>query len=99
MIHLYLQWRARRRAQVRQIRRWGLLWQSSSNLDGERAHIICDNCMPALFRTRQQARDYANERYGYIRNRADLRGEPHGWRMPIPVQMSVGIARKRGASA
>ena len=27
--------------------------------------------------------------YGYIREREDLRKEPHGWKMPIAIKMDV----------
>ena len=47
------------------------------------------DCLPALFRTRREAREYINEKYGYIRTRKDLRAEPHFWRMPRAVRVSV----------
>ena len=69
---------------------WGVLWHSKNRLDGVREYLMCDrHCMPALFHTRREARKWINERCGYIRHRADLRGEPFGWRMPRPVRVSV----------
>ncbi len=42
-----------------------------------------------LFRTRAECRAWIDEHYGYIRTRADLRAEPHGWRMPRAVKVRV----------
>lgn len=75
----------------RPIKRWGLLWHSRNRLDGERAHLIMENCQPALFRTRAAAREFAKQRYGYIANRPDLQAEPHGWRLPQPVRVEIGV--------
>jgi len=47
--------------------------------------------LPALFRTRRECRDYIKEKYGYIKNREDLREEPHGWRLPRPVKVEIVI--------
>lgn len=70
---------------------WGALWRSNSRLSGYRANLLNEDCLPALFRTRRAARDYIEKKYGYIRSRPDLRTEPHGWRMPIPVRVRVSI--------
>jgi hypothetical protein len=43
------------------------------------------------FKTRAAALAFINDRYGYIRDRADLRREPHGWRMPIPVRVRITV--------
>lgn len=69
--------------------RWALLWRSDNWLDGRREHLVYDERVPVLFRTRQEARDWRDERYGYIRERPDLRREPHGWRLPLPVKVRV----------
>lgn len=68
---------------------WAGLWRSECKLDGRREHILYENCLPALFRTRQKCRDYIKERYGYIEERSDLQEEPHGWMMPIPIKVKV----------
>jgi hypothetical protein len=68
---------------------WGLLWRSCSFLDGRREHLIREDCLVKMFRTRREARAYAQEKYGYIKTREDLRREPHGWRMPAPVRVSI----------
>lgn len=74
---------------MRPIIRWGLLWRSRNLVDGETQHIIMCDCLPVLFRTRREARAYASEHLGYIRPRLDLRREPHGWRMPQPVRLTI----------
>lgn len=44
------------------------------------------------FATRQAARAFIRDRYGYIATRPDLRAEPHGWRLPIPVRIKITVA-------
>lgn len=68
---------------------WGLQWRSVNRRDGEQSHLLNDQFIPVLFRTRAEARQYAEAEYGYIKHRPDLRGEPHGWRMPRPVRVRV----------
>lgn len=67
--------------------RWGLLWRSRNRLDGLSEHLIFKDCLPVLFVTRREAREYADTQYGYIRLRDDLRNEPHGWMMPSVVRV------------
>ena len=70
--------------------RWGLRWRSKNRLDGEWTHLIFGgDRMPALFRTRAEARTYAEEVFGYIKQRPDLRKEPHGWTFPQPIRVSI----------
>ena len=45
----------------------------------------------AVFATRQQARNYAREQYGYIKDRPDLLGPPHNWRVPRVVKVEVTV--------
>jgi hypothetical protein len=72
---------------------WGLQWYSKNKLNGETRHLILciENHVPVLFRTRKLARLYAQNRYGFIKNRKDLRNEPHGWRFPQPIKVQVTI--------
>ena len=67
--------------------RWGALWR-----DKESEHFLFENRIPMLFRTRREARAYIDERYGYIRQRKDLRQAPHFWRIPIALMVRVEIA-------
>lgn len=69
--------------------RWGLLSDKTDQLDGRTVHLIFDNCLPVLFRTRREARAYATKRFGYIKTRPDLRREPHCDRMPKAVRVRV----------
>lgn len=79
---------------------WGAKWRSRNVLDGKREHLVTDHtgvrsppCTPVLFRTRREAREWIEERYGYIRGRPDLMGEhcriPHGWKVPVAVRVKV----------
>ena len=69
---------------------WGALWRENNRLNGKVEHIINGpDCVPALFRTRKDALAFIIRAYGYIRDRKDLRVEPHGWRLPIPVRVTI----------
>jgi hypothetical protein len=70
---------------------WAAKWRSSNKLDGRRQHLILWGWSEgvALFTTRAACREWIEQRYGYIRHRPDLRAEPHGWRIPQPVRVSI----------
>lgn len=68
---------------------WGGLWHSENKMDGVREHLLFRDCLPVLFRTRREAREFIQEKYGYIAKRPDLQSEPHGWRVPKPVRVNV----------
>ena len=70
---------------------WGALWYSKNILDGITKHIIYENCLPALFRTKKEAMQFIKQKYGYIATRKDLREEPHGWRMPKPIRIKISL--------
>ena len=67
---------------------WGALWRSNDS-EGVHRHLLTEACIPKLFLTRRETREWIKEHYGYIANRPDLRRQPHGWRMPIPVRVVV----------
>jgi hypothetical protein len=73
--------------------RWAIEFRSNSRLDGPRRHFIWNGCGPLLFLTRQEARAYIAERYGYINNpgRRELRKEPYCWRIPAAVKVRVQL--------
>jgi len=76
------------------LRAWAVEWHSKNRLDGNRRHLIWghDHTKPGffrLFRTRAEARTFIEERFGYIRERPDLRAEPNGWYMPQAVRVEV----------
>ena len=75
------------------ITRWGARWHDRSRL-GIGDHLLFEDRLPALFRTRREARAWINVKYGYIKHRKDLRSEPHMWRMPIAVRVEI---REKGA--
>ena len=68
---------------------WGVLWHSRNKQEGYREHLMYEDCLPVLRRTRREAREYINSKYGYIRERPDLRAEPHGWMIPRAVKVAV----------
>ena len=71
---------------------WAAEWYSQDMLDGETRHIIYEDCLPKLSRTRRECREFIQEKYGYIALRPDLRKEPHGWRMPRAIKVKVEVA-------
>ena len=70
---------------------WAGQWYSHNRLDGVRKHVLYDNYLPALFRTRRECREYIKEKYGYIKDREDLRAEPHGWRLPQAIRIELRV--------
>lgn len=68
---------------------WAGLWYSRNKLDGVTRHLLYFNGVIALFSTRRKAKEFIEQKYGYIRTRKDLRNEPHGWRLPQPIRVSV----------
>jgi hypothetical protein len=43
------------------------------------------------FKTKREATAFIRDRYGYIAKRRDLKAEPHGWKMPIPVRVRISV--------
>lgn len=68
---------------------WAGQWYSNNILDGITRHLLYENRLPVLFRTRRECRQFIKDRYGYIKDRKDLRQEPHGWRLPKAVKVEV----------
>ena len=68
---------------------WGILWREENKLDGENSHLIYSDGFPILFKTRKETRNYIKLHYGYIQKRIELRSEPHGWKMPIPIKVEI----------
>ncbi len=73
--------------------RWGVLWHSKNRLDGVTEHLMCQEFVPVLFRTRRAARAWITSNSGYIAHRTDLRSEPFGWRLPKAVRVKVEIVQ------
>jgi hypothetical protein len=69
---------------------WGVLWRAKNALDGEVRVLVYESerqLGPALFASRAAARRYRDKVYGYIRDRADLKAPPHGWKLPSVVRV------------
>ena len=67
--------------------RWGVRWRNTGFSPAE--HIMYENRLPVLFRTRAEARAWIDKKYGYIRGRKDLHDWPHGWSIPQPIRVKV----------
>lgn len=77
---------------------WAPKWSQTNNLDGYREHLCLWHAylgikFPTVFRTRSECRKFIEEHYGYIRQRPDLRSEPHGWRVPTAVKVIISELR------
>ena len=70
---------------------WALKWISDSKLDGHIERFMGKPMGWKVFRTRAEARAYRDETYGYIKNRPDLKAEPHGWKLPRVVKVVLSI--------
>lgn len=72
--------------------KWGIVWQSKNPVDGVVRHFVRgeDRSLPRIFRTRQQARDYAKRMFSDLAKRDDLRR--HGWKMPRVVRVRVVVS-------
>ena len=75
----------------RKVVRWAVRWRHKNKRDGAYAHWMWDGTRPYLFRTRREAREWIEASHGYIRQRPDLRAEPFGWKLPVPVRVAVEL--------
>ena len=71
--------------------RWAIVWRSENKLDGKSEHFLFDNGNVRLFKTRREARCAMQEKWGYIKDRADLKAEPHGWKVPTVRRVIITI--------
>lgn len=46
---------------------------------------------PVFFKTRREARYWAQKHYGYIARRGDLRKYPHDWKPPLVVRATLTV--------
>ena len=77
--------------EARKVKKWGVLWRSENRLDGKTERFQWEAGKPLLFETRKQAREYIKQRWGYIREREDLKREPHGWKMPLAKKVLITL--------
>lgn len=73
--------------------RWALLWSSENKLDGYLEHIISRDGQILYFNTREEARIYKEKTFGYIKNRPDLKEEPHGWKIPKVIKVRIAVEK------
>lgn len=64
--------------------KWAVKWRSTGD-----THLVHRNCMPVLFRTRDEARQWIETEFHWIKGRKDLREAPFSWKMPIPVRIKI----------
>lgn len=80
---------------------WAIKLASKNLLDGYREHYAHEAMegqranAPVLFVSRDAARAFAKEYYGYIAKRKDLRREPHGWFLAKAVRVTVSISERK----
>jgi len=87
---------------------WAIKMRSENRLDGKREWFLGRYVLPitacptqldghktAVFRTRKVARQFVNDTYGHLRDRPDLRAEPHGWKPPHIVRVNIEINEVR----
>jgi hypothetical protein len=72
---------------------WAALWRSKNKIDGFTTHLIYSGGRLAIFKTRRLAREFITREYGYITARPDLQAEPHGWKLPTAVKVTVKLNR------
>lgn len=72
------------------MRAWAVEWHSVNRLDGDMRYLYWPEGPQhwQLFPTRRECRAYIEKHCGYYR-RPDLRAEPHGWRMPRAIRVTV----------
>lgn len=69
---------------------WAITWISNS-VTGKDRHLLWADGRPVFFETKEKAKTFIKQRYGYIKDRKDLRQEPHMWRMPRPVKAILSL--------
>ena len=69
---------------------WGVLWRVNNKASGKILSIMyAETGTPVLFRTKRLAKEWIRQNHASVAHRTDLRAEPYGWRMPIPVRVSI----------
>lgn len=75
---------------------WTVKWVSVCRLDGRTEQFLVDRKQSygaVFFRTREAARKWRDEQYGYIKTREDL--QQHGWRLPKVVRAEMTLRKIR----
>lgn len=84
---------------------WAVKWREESSLDGKREYLMgrfygvdapkAPCCLAGyttmVFSTRDEARTFIKDVYGYLKDRPDLKAEPFGWKIPMPVKVTVKV--------
>lgn len=75
---------------------WGIKWVAGNRLDGYGEFFIGATNGWQVFSTRAEARSFRDEKYGYIKDRPDLKAEPFGWKLPRVVKVIISIREEEG---
>ena len=82
----------RQRRGVQQKVAWAVKFTQDNWLDGHRDFFRnVPGMLPAVFATKRAAQEFIKRHYGYLAKRQDLRREPHCWRVPKPVRVTVTV--------
>lgn len=81
------------------IMRWGGYWwypkqalaRNKVGATHHMEHFLFDNCEIVTKRTRIEMRKWIADKYGYIKDREDLRTFPHFWRVPKAVRIKIEV--------
>jgi hypothetical protein len=79
------------------LHKWVPCHDSTNKLDGHRRRLETRHWRDPwrsyqFFATRRECLEYIKRDYGYIATRKDLRREPHCWRVPKPVRVTVTVS-------
>ena len=73
---------------------WAAMWRAKNKIDGKQRMLLLQHGVVKLFATRGFCLNWIEENYSYIRHRPELRREPYGWMMPVPVSVAIVPLRK-----
>ena len=72
------------------LRAWAVEGHIRNRSDGDRRDLVWNRTDRfRVFETRRECRAYIEGDWGFLRTRPDLRAEPHGWRIPRAVRVTV----------
>jgi hypothetical protein len=86
----------KRKNTLRNVRHaWAAEWHQVNKLDGLTNYLMAGlTTRLTLFATKKACQEWIRDNYGYIRTRKDLRVEPHCWRVPKAVRVTVTIEKE-----
>jgi len=82
---------------------WAIKWRSNNRIAGKTERLMgmgysreakpksMSGYTIMVFSTRREAREFIAEYCSYLKDRPDLQQEPHGWKMPVAVKVTVQV--------